>query len=104
MTPRERFLLIVPGVLFLIAFGAFELGRLASRKEAERKAIRAQLAAEAAVPPELQEEARVACARAYTAYSVKCQAAHSHAGSLCRRRKCTLTGLFAISGFTTKND
>lgn len=37
MTPRERFLLIVPGVLFLIAFGAFELGRLASRKEAERK-------------------------------------------------------------------
>ena len=37
MTPRERFLLIVPGVLFLIAFGSFELGRVASRKEAERK-------------------------------------------------------------------
>ena len=38
MTSRERLLLIAPGVLFLVAFGAFELGRLASRKDAERKA------------------------------------------------------------------
>lgn len=37
MTPRQRFMLIIPGVLFLVAFGAFELGRLAGRKEAERK-------------------------------------------------------------------
>ena len=36
MTTRERLLLIAPGVLFLVAFGSFELGRLASRKEAER--------------------------------------------------------------------
>ena len=37
MTTRERLLFIAPGVLFLVAFGSFELGRLASRKEAERK-------------------------------------------------------------------
>ena len=37
MTPRERLLMIAPGVLFLVAFGSFEIGRLASRKEAERK-------------------------------------------------------------------
>lgn len=37
MTPRQRLLLIAPGILFLVAFGAFELGRLASRKEAERR-------------------------------------------------------------------
>lgn len=37
MTPRQRFLLIIPGVLFLVAFGAFELGRYAGRKEAERE-------------------------------------------------------------------
>jgi len=38
MTPRQRLLLIAPGILFLVAFGSFELGRLASRKEAERRA------------------------------------------------------------------
>lgn len=37
MTIRERLFLITPGVLFLVAFGSFELGRFASRKEAERK-------------------------------------------------------------------
>lgn len=37
MTTRERLFLITPGVLFLVAFGSFELGRFASRKEAERK-------------------------------------------------------------------
>ena len=84
------------GTAYVSCFDRFQLARTMlvrakrmpeqlTRKEAERKAIRAQLAAEAAVPPELQEEARVACARAYTAYSVKCQAAHSHAGSLCRK-------------------
>jgi hypothetical protein len=38
MTPRERLILIVPGVLFLVAFGAFELGRWAGEREARRKA------------------------------------------------------------------
>lgn len=38
MTPRERLLMIAPGVLFLVAFGSFEIGRLSSRKEAQRKA------------------------------------------------------------------
>jgi len=56
-----------------------------TRQEAERKAIKAQLEAEAALPPELQEEARMTCARAYTAYSAKCQTAHGHAGALCRK-------------------
>ena len=38
MTPRQRLLLIAPGILFLVAFGSFEIGRLASRKVSERKA------------------------------------------------------------------
>ncbi|MFP6866206.1 MAG: hypothetical protein VCA35_09730 [Roseibacillus sp.] len=37
MTPRQRFMLIAPGVLFLVAFGAFELGGLAERESAKRK-------------------------------------------------------------------
>ncbi len=37
MTPRQRLLLIVPGLLFLVALGAFELGRAAGQKMAERK-------------------------------------------------------------------
>jgi hypothetical protein len=37
MTPRHRFILIIPGVLFLVAFGAFELGRLSGKKETGRK-------------------------------------------------------------------
>lgn len=35
MTPRQRLLLIVPGVLFLVAFGAFELGHWAGMHKAE---------------------------------------------------------------------
>ena len=46
MTPRERLLLIAPGVLFLVAFGSFEIGRFASRKEAERKAAAQQATSE----------------------------------------------------------
>ncbi len=55
MTTRERLFLITPGVLFLVAFGSFELGRFASRKEAERKvaALREGLAPRA----ELQDDA-----------------------------------------------
>ena len=37
MTPRQRLLLIIPGVLFLVAFGAFELGRWGGQRIAERK-------------------------------------------------------------------
>lgn len=37
MTPRERLMLIAPGVLFLVAFGSFELGRFAARKKADQE-------------------------------------------------------------------
>lgn len=46
MTPRERLLMIAPGVLFLVAFGSFEIGRFASRKEAERRVAAQQSTSE----------------------------------------------------------
>jgi len=54
MTPRERLLMIAPGVLFLVAFGSFEIGRLASRKEAERKAEAQHAQSPRASPAESQ--------------------------------------------------
>ncbi|NIP97865.1 MAG: hypothetical protein GWO24_32330 [Akkermansiaceae bacterium] len=37
MTPRQRFLLILPGLLFVVAFGSFELGRWGGERMAERR-------------------------------------------------------------------
>ncbi|MDP6208139.1 MAG: hypothetical protein QGG01_07535 [Roseibacillus sp.] len=58
MTTRERLLLIAPGVLFLVAFGSFELGRLASRKEAERK-VAARHVSPSSTPATLDDDALI---------------------------------------------